>query len=168
MSERHISREHFLRRLTRLLNSGDLLSWPRRREDRHILMKSVVSLIEPGAVYSETQLNDLIEEWVDLTGRSIRIDVANIRRALIDEGYLLRDRAGTRYELPGLGPGHFDFEPSIDEIDLRNVLADWPAARKSQSVSDSVVLPAPGPVCAVSHRYSLRAAIPAPRRERLM
>lgn len=134
MTAAPISKTRFILRLSTLLGSGDLLSWPRRREDRHILLKSVTLLFSRGEAWGEPQVNRRIAEWLELTGPSMRIDVANIRRALVDEGYMVRDRAGREYELAGLGPGHFEFEAAIDLIDLRDALAiDGPGARKSQS-----------------------------------
>lgn len=122
MTGKRISKSEFLRRLAALLGSGDLLSWPRRKADRHILLKSVMLLVAPAREYSEPEFNTLIEEWLDLTSPSVRIDVANIRRALVDEGYVTRDIAGSTYQAAGLGPGHFEFETAIGQIDLRRTL----------------------------------------------
>lgn len=123
MSGDLVSKQLFLSRLTALLGSGDLLSWPRRRLDRHILLKSVTLMAPADKSYSEAEVNRFIEEWLTLTGPSVRLDVANIRRTLVDEGYLLRDRAGRSYERPGLGPGHFEFDPEIDSFNLRSGLS---------------------------------------------
>jgi len=73
--------------------------FPRKRRQQQVLLKSVVLLVEPGQDYSERQINDTLQKWLDTIGKSLEIDHVSLRRRLVDEGYLVRDRAGRRYRV---------------------------------------------------------------------
>jgi len=89
--------------------------FPRKRRQQHVLLKSVVLLLEPGQDYPERQINDTLQKWLDTVGKSIEIDHVSLRRHLVDEGYLIRDRAGRRYRVDE-GKADNIFEPAINAL----------------------------------------------------
>lgn len=74
-------------------------SLPKKPFDRHILYLSAALGIEPQRSYTESELNDVLQDWTARFGERWGLDHAVLRRALVDEGYLRRDSAGRSYEL---------------------------------------------------------------------
>ncbi len=89
--------------------------FPRKRRQQHVLLKSVVLLLKPRQDYSEHQINDMLQKWLDTIGKSLEIDRVSLRRRLVDEGYLIRDRAGRHYRI---NEGNMDsiFEQAINAV----------------------------------------------------
>lgn len=69
---------------------GRLTSIPGNAEVRRRVLAVVTDSFEPGVAYSEAKVNALCGEWLD--------DWVSLRRALVDEGLLNRNRSGTAYE----------------------------------------------------------------------
>lgn len=74
---------------------GRIKRLPVKQGKKVALSQWLLTLLEPGVVYSEKQVNDLFFEYVD--------DFALMRRMLVDAGELLRDRYGYEYQRPLLG-----------------------------------------------------------------
>ncbi|GAB3467856.1 hypothetical protein GCM10027436_83240 [Actinophytocola sediminis] len=68
---------------------GRLLALPTEATVRARVLGVVVEAFDPDHVYSEARVNALCAEWHD--------DWVSLRRALVDEGLILRDRGGTGY-----------------------------------------------------------------------
>ncbi|GGT61685.1 DUF2087 domain-containing protein [Streptomyces purpureus] len=69
---------------------GRLTSIPGKAEVRGRVLAVVADSFEPGVTYSEAKVNAICGEWLD--------DWVSLRRALVDEGLLRRNGAGTTYE----------------------------------------------------------------------
>ena len=118
----------FKNRLTTLCLKKGGRGLPRKPTDRHILFKSIVLTLDARATYTETNLNQVLIEWLESVGQLIEIDHVTLRRHLVDEGYLARDPAGTSYSvLPAAGADRF--EPAIDALDPLVVIEE---ARRQQ------------------------------------
>ena len=91
------------------------IGFPRKRRQQHILLKSVVLLLKLGQDYSEPQINDTLQKWLDTIGKSLEIDHVSLRRRLVDEGYLARDSAGRRYRVDEGNTGSL-FEPAVNAV----------------------------------------------------
>lgn len=63
---------------------GRLASMPRRREHRVRLLAHLAQRFEPGREYREAEVNGILEDF--------DADFAMLRRYLIDEGLLVRER----------------------------------------------------------------------------
>lgn len=63
---------------------GRIIAIPVRRPDRLILLDQVARAFEPGVRYSETELNSVLFRFSS--------DLAVLRRGLLDEGFMERDR----------------------------------------------------------------------------
>lgn len=69
---------------------GRLLAIPNEAEVRGRVLGLVIDSFDIERTYTEAQVNALCAEWHD--------DWVGLRRALIDEGLLARDRSGARYD----------------------------------------------------------------------
>jgi len=97
--------------------------FPRKRRQQHILLKSIALLLEQKQDYSEQQINDTLQKWLDTIGKSLEIDHISLRRSLVDEGYLTRDRAGRHYRV---GEGDMDsmFEQAVNTVNPVTVIEE--------------------------------------------
>ncbi|MFW6174373.1 MAG: DUF2087 domain-containing protein [Chloroflexota bacterium] len=118
-----ISRTEFEERISDLLESR-LPGLPRRWRDRHIFLKSVAITLDPHAQYSERELDDKLLEWLTDVAKRVHMDHVNLRRLLVEHGYLGRKRDGSSYWVAALGPHQDMFEPEVDEVDPHRVLRD--------------------------------------------
>lgn len=117
-----IAANEFVSRIEALCIGGSS-TFPKRARDRHVLLASAVLWMEPGAVYTESEVNEGLRAWLDEGCPSLEIDVVTLRRELVDRVYLDRDDSGSHYS-PGPGPRDFVFDPSIARIDPRKVVAE--------------------------------------------
>ena len=74
-------------------DDGRLRQWPTRQKTQRMAVALLAGRFEPGRVYSERQVNELLLEWHTFG------DWALLRRMLNDWGYLDRERDGSRYWL---------------------------------------------------------------------
>ena len=72
---------------------------PRRREDRVIILHALADrLARTTPPWTERQVTETIQDWMLGPGRFLsECDAVTLRRALVDEGFLDRDAAGSRY-----------------------------------------------------------------------
>jgi len=96
---------------------------PHKRRQLQVILKSIVLLLEPRQDYSEHQINDTLKKWLDTVGKSLEIDHVNLRRRLVDEGYLVRDRAGRHYRIAEENMGNL-FEQAVNIINPLTVIEE--------------------------------------------
>jgi hypothetical protein len=72
---------------------GRLKQWPARQKAQRMAVALLAERFEPGRVYDERQVNELLLEWHTFG------DWALLRRLLFDWGYVDRERDGSRYWL---------------------------------------------------------------------
>ncbi len=70
--------------LAKYLKKGRITAWPRSHERRAVLLDFLAQNFEPGERYSEAQVNAVLGRFHD--------DFAMLRRYLVDEGFMERDR----------------------------------------------------------------------------
>jgi len=70
--------------LRTFLRDGRLVRWPAARGKRRVLLEHIAVVFEPGVRYPEREVDAILRAWHD--------DYATIRRYLIDEGLLARER----------------------------------------------------------------------------
>ncbi len=118
-----VTTEQYTTRLAAMCIKGVGQGLPKKVRDRHILFKSIKATLGTDREYSETELNEAIERWLATVGIGIVIDHVSLRRHLVDEGYVVRDRAGTTYRVAR--SRHEDlFEGAIDRLDQAKIIAD--------------------------------------------
>ncbi|MCH7565649.1 MAG: DUF2087 domain-containing protein [Gemmatimonadetes bacterium] len=113
-----ITRDEFSSRLVELCVNGRITGFPRRTRDLHILMKSVVLTFDAAAEYSEREVNEELRMWMADICPSFEIDHVTLRRRLIDEGYVERERDGSKYwaSVPPMESSLF--EPDVESVDV--------------------------------------------------
>ena len=72
----HTSRE----RLAELCIKSGLTGLPRNQENRLVLLKSGALTLGPGARYTESEVDELLQSWLTHIGKSIQLDHVNLRR----------------------------------------------------------------------------------------
>lgn len=124
-----IGADEFTNRIEALCIGGSS-TFPKRERDRHVLLASATLWMEEGAIYTESEVNEGLEHWLDNGCPSLKIDVVTLRRELVDRVYLDRDDAGSHYS-PGPGPREIVFDPAIAGIDPGQVIEE--ARRKREA-----------------------------------
>ena len=122
--EAKITASEFEERVASLTLGGFGPGLPRKRRDQRILLKSVAVHLGHGSSYSETEINDALQSWIDGMGSGVRMDHVSLRRYLIDEGYVTRDAAGRTYEVCRSESLHSTFELDVDDVDPLRVVRD--------------------------------------------
>ena len=117
-----ISLEEFQQRLTQLCLRGGLIGFPRKRRDRHILLKSVALTLDKRAEYSEREVNPKLQLWLQDAGAAFHLDHVDLRRYLIDEEFLGRSRDGSRYWVATSSRHQLAFDPEIEGVDVHRLL----------------------------------------------
>ena len=72
---------------------GRLRQWPTKQKTQRMAAAMLASRFEPGRVYNEREVNELLLEWHTFG------DWALLRRVLFDWGHLDRESDGSRYWL---------------------------------------------------------------------
>ncbi|MBD3286393.1 DUF2087 domain-containing protein [candidate division WOR-3 bacterium] len=124
MQQKFITKEEFSKRLIELFARGRISQYPRKRRDRHILLKSIVMTLSNGKDYNETEINDEIKSWLTRMHDPQGLDYVALRRYLVDEGYLDRSRNGSRYWIMEPGPSAQWFEQNVDEVEVFKVVSE--------------------------------------------
>ncbi|UCG92907.1 MAG: DUF2087 domain-containing protein [candidate division WOR-3 bacterium] len=122
MKNKPITCEQFKKRLSDLCVRSGLSGLPRKLQDRHIIMKSVVLTLEAGEEYTEKQIDENLKLWLANIGSSIGLDHVTLRRQLVELKYLERKMDGSRYRVCPSGPGQSMFESGVENIDIYEVI----------------------------------------------
>lgn len=118
MKQELITSKEFEERLIQLFAQNRISQYPRKRRDRHILLKSIVMTLSNGKDYTEAEINEEIKTWLLSMHEPHGLDYVSLRRYLVDEGYLDRSRNGSRYWIISPGPSLRWFEPEVDTVDV--------------------------------------------------
>jgi hypothetical protein len=85
--------------------------------------------MKSGSLYSEREINESLERWLEDVCPSLGLDPVTLRRELVDRSLLTRDDRGTHYA-PGPGPVEWTFDERIADIDPAAVVAEAKAERE--------------------------------------
>ena len=113
-----ITCDQFKKRLVDLCVRSGLTEFPRKDQDRHILLKSMVLTLSVSAEYTEREINEHLQSWLMNIGPAMDLDHAGLRRYLVDEGYLERDRGGLCYRVSVSEKRQATFESAVEGIDV--------------------------------------------------
>jgi hypothetical protein len=117
-----ITQEYFTKRLAELCLRSGLAEFPKDEVDVHILLKSAALGFDPARVYTEKEVNEKLESWLNNVCPMKFIDRVMLRRRLVDTGYLDRAKDGSTYQFrPGRTKPPF-FDPAVDEVDPETVI----------------------------------------------
>ncbi|MFH1688350.1 MAG: DUF2087 domain-containing protein [bacterium] len=106
----------FKKRLAAICLKQGSVGLPRKRRDQHVLAKSITLTLSCETAYTEAELNSRLTDWLDRVGHAMQIDHVTLRRYLVDEGYVMRDRAGESYRVQRQARSNM-FDSAIDDID---------------------------------------------------
>jgi hypothetical protein len=118
--------EEFVERLCRLGADRGPRGFPRRNRDRQILMKSVLMLMDSSRLYTEPEINALLQSWNHDVAPAIETDHVTLRRLLVDYGHLERTADGRAYRV-GFPARPLAFDLEVEEIDVRATIAAYRA-----------------------------------------
>ncbi len=94
-----LTEKHVVGALSRMLKSGPIDAFPKRRPDLIVLLALASTRFGTGRAYREDDVNDLLVEWLEPFVLRDAIDHVTLRRVLVDEQFLLRNATGTAYRL---------------------------------------------------------------------
>jgi len=115
-----ITQEYFIKRLSDLCIKSGLAGFPKDETSLHILLKSAVITLGRSDSFTEKEVNAKLEGWVKDISQMKGMDHVSLRRMLVDTGYLTRNGDGSSYWIPQPGPRPELFDPTIDQLDIRN------------------------------------------------
>ncbi len=96
---------------------------PKSRKDTEVFLALAASILDPRTAYSESEVNELLVEWMtDFTSPS-GMDHVTVRRYLVDYRFLLRDVSGSTYRTNQTIINKF-IEPAARSIQPGNILND--------------------------------------------
>src|SRR5262245_57173929 len=124
MEQPTISSDEFKKRLAQLCLTAKTAEMPSRQRDRHILLKAISLNFETGRLYTEPEVNGVIEDWLTHVGQSLEVDHVTLRRALVDEAYLTRAVGGAKYQVGSPSCLQFCFSTDVTAIDAKAVIHD--------------------------------------------
>jgi hypothetical protein len=125
----HITHQAFEEQFPRLILSARDL--PKKAVPFNVLLISAVIRLDPERSYDEAEVNAELQRWILEFGQDLPLGHVELRRFLVDAGYLMRDKAGLSYRVQA-GSGIFTFDASLRELDLVALVADAKAKREAQ------------------------------------
>lgn len=72
---------------------GQVIVWPKKRADKDSILKYLATKFELNKTYHENEVNEILKSWHTFA------DWPLLRRELIENGLMLRNRDGTEYIL---------------------------------------------------------------------
>lgn len=78
--------------LQKFLDNGKLTRLPAKRKKMAVILRWLASLFQPGKVYNESEVNDILKQVYET-------DYVSLRRYLIDFGFMRRENKGKTYWL---------------------------------------------------------------------
>jgi hypothetical protein len=95
-----------------MLANGPLTALPRRPRDLQIFLRLAAGRFEPRRGYSEPEVNDRLQAWLEPFCSPFGVDHVTVRRCMVDARLLLRDPAGSTYRLAEKVSLPSDVEPA--------------------------------------------------------
>lgn len=85
---------------SQLINAdGKVTRWPKKPNEREIILTYIASKFETNTTYSESEVNEILRQWHTYN------DWSSLRRELVGFGYATRDRYGLEYKFKQLDRG---------------------------------------------------------------
>lgn len=124
----------FSKRLNDMCLGSGLTGLPRSIENRLLLLKSVALTLDRGALYTEKEINRLLRSWLLHIGITIQLDHVNLRRCLIDEGFLERTKDGSAYWMGSNPNGSQLFDTSVEACDPLGTILSGKSVREQRKI----------------------------------
>jgi hypothetical protein len=114
-----------------MLANGPLTALPRRPHDLEVFLMLAAARFEPQRAYSEAQVNDLLQAWLEPFSSPFGVDHVTVRRSLVDSRFLVRDQAGSTYRLSR------STEAGAKAIEPAKIMAEVQLERKARKRAHS-------------------------------
>lgn len=124
MHDKLITVTEFTARLASLCLGGVGPGLPRKLRDRRILLKAVAQALGHGRQFQEPELNAALKLWLETVGDTVQLDHVSLRRYLVEERFLVRDRAGSHYQVSDGHEWSEQFEAGVSEVDATVVIRE--------------------------------------------
>lgn len=124
LNDQPITKEYFCKRFADLCLRSGLEEFPKDDLSQQILLKSVTLTLDPTLPLTEKELNVKLRAWIHEITCFKKLDHDTLRRHLVDEGYLTRDKAGSCYQVAARQGRTPVFEPAIAQVNLQQVLEE--------------------------------------------
>ena len=115
----------------RIFNGGVMQRLPRSRKDAEIVLALAASALDPRAVYTEQEVNDVLIEWMDEFVDTHLLDHITIRRYLVDYFMVLREKNGSNYT-PNQAVINRTITPEARMVRPADVMTEVQQARESR------------------------------------
>jgi hypothetical protein len=122
MEQKEITCEEYKKRIVDLCLRSGLKEFPSKRRDQLIILKTIANYFDNIKEYTETEINDIIKEWLAWIRFFPGWDFVMLRRQLIDDGFLTRNPDGSRYWIRPEGPAEVAFDPAVADLDIVSVI----------------------------------------------
>lgn len=117
-----ITKQYFEKKLIALCLRSGMSAFPTNQENQNVLFKSAVLSMDISRTYTDKEINQRLEYWLDNICPLETVDFITLRRWLVDAGYLTRNKEGSCYQISPSAPEAQYFEDAIEEIDVEEVL----------------------------------------------
>lgn len=118
--------------LKRMLANGPMTGMPKRPGDQEILARLAAARFEPGKVYAEGEVNEVLEAWLESFTEPYGIDHVTLRRLLVDRRLLVRTKSGSTYEVNGEARQELEGFHDIDPARMLERVREEREARKQR------------------------------------
>jgi hypothetical protein len=115
--------------LKRMLANGPLTAVPKRPADQALVAMLAAARLEADRDFSEAEVNERLEAWLDAISEPYGIDHVTLRRMLVDLRLLVRTKSGSAYRV---NPGKAAALDALRTLEPAAVLADVRAERDAR------------------------------------
>ena len=134
MTDAPLSEQNFRASIAKVFGSGTLRSWAKNRTDRLTFLGAAVLGLNSDASFSEPEINAALGSWLKTMGALDILDHVTLRRYLIDEKLLAREKNGTHYRVDKAVFGE-RFEAGVIGCDVREIVGDAEAERLARKAA---------------------------------
>jgi hypothetical protein len=120
------------RTLKRLLANGRLTAVPKRPADQDLLVALAASQMDAHRSWRESEVNELLQAWLETISEPFGIDHVTLRRMLVDSGLLTRTTSGSLYRINAQRMGEIEAIRGIDPADVLSQVRNERDLRKRQ------------------------------------
>lgn len=117
-----VKKEYFIKRLVDLCLRSGLSGFPVDAGAQNILLKSSVLTLNKSTLYTEKEINNKLEYWINNICQLKGIDQVTLRRMLVDSGYLMRNNDGSAYQVSQTGFQSYVYDEAVELLNIEEVL----------------------------------------------
>lgn len=120
--------------VAKVFGAGAMKSYPKNRNDRLTFLGAAVLSLNDETSFSESEINAALGTWLKTMEALDVLDHVTLRRYLVDERLLAREKNGTRYLVNKAGFKE-RFEAGIIACDVQEIAGKAEAERRARKVA---------------------------------